>query len=117
MVIIVMLLVMNFMSTSIIYKRKEIGILRALGARKIDMFKIFGSEGLIISSIILLIVGIVIFNQFIQNVMQTDVVVINIGVRQILLMAAICVVTIIIAGYLPINKIASKKPIDAIRGH
>ena len=34
-------LLMNFISTSISYKKREIGILRAVGARSSDVFKIF----------------------------------------------------------------------------
>ncbi len=42
------LLFTNFIATSISYCKKEIGILRALGARNIDVIKIFGYESLFI---------------------------------------------------------------------
>jgi hypothetical protein len=45
------LLLMNFIATSISYKKREIGILRAVGARSSDVFKIFFSEALIIALI------------------------------------------------------------------
>ena len=44
-------LLMNFISTSISYKKREIGILRAVGARSSDVFKIFFSEAFIIALI------------------------------------------------------------------
>ena len=43
------LLFSNFISVSISYCKKEIGILRSLGARNIDVIKIFGYESIIIS--------------------------------------------------------------------
>ena len=46
-----MLLFYNFISISINNKRREIGILRAVGARGVDVFKIFYSESIIIASI------------------------------------------------------------------
>ena len=45
------LLLSNFISISIANKQKEIGILRAVGARGADVFKIFISESLVIVSI------------------------------------------------------------------
>ena len=45
------LLLMNFISTSISYKKREIGILRALGARGSDVFGIFFNESSVISII------------------------------------------------------------------
>ena len=53
------LLLSNFISLSISNKKKEIGILRAVGARGSDVFKIFIAESLTISIIcsILALVG------------------------------------------------------------
>lgn len=39
----------NFICSSILVKKREIGILRAIGARVIDVFKIFMTESLIIA--------------------------------------------------------------------
>lgn len=119
--VIVILLIMNFISTSINYKQKDIGILRALGARKTDVFKIFYFEGLIISSIsficslMLILIGIIVFNDFIRDIMDTNIVLLRLGIRQILFVTLICFATFFLASYLPINKIAKKKPIEAIR--
>ncbi|MDE7100549.1 MAG: ABC transporter permease, partial [Anaeroplasmataceae bacterium] len=49
------LLMFNFISVSITTKKKEIGILRAIGARALDVYKIFMSESLIIAFICMLI--------------------------------------------------------------
>jgi ABC-type antimicrobial peptide transport system permease subunit len=116
-------MIMNFISASITYKKKEIGILRALGARKLDVFKVFYFEGLIIGlisyfiTISLMFVGVILFNSFIQSAMNTNVVLIGLTFRQIILVATICFGAIFASSYLPVNKIANKKPIDAIRNH
>ena len=67
------LMLLNFISTSISNKQKEIGILRAVGARGSDVFKIFFSEAAIIClicvalSIVLSGVGCYIFNEKITD--------------------------------------------------
>ncbi len=121
--IFVAFLILNFIATSISYKKKEIGILRALGARKPDVFKIFYFEGLImgiidyIISIILVYVGVELFNNSVKKTMSPNIVLVNVEIRQYLLMALVCFAVIFVASWLPIRKIANKKPIDAIRGH
>ncbi|QTX02744.1 lipoprotein ABC transporter ATP-binding protein [Candidatus Phytoplasma luffae] len=49
----------GFVKSTMKAKKKDIGILRSLGARKKDIFKIFINEGLIISFIISLCLGII----------------------------------------------------------
>ncbi|MDE5566573.1 MAG: ABC transporter ATP-binding protein/permease, partial [Anaeroplasmataceae bacterium] len=49
------LLMFNFISVSITAKKKEIGILRAIGARALDVYKIFMSESLIIAFICMVV--------------------------------------------------------------
>ncbi|MDV3196164.1 MAG: ATP-binding cassette domain-containing protein [Candidatus Phytoplasma stylosanthis] len=51
----------GFVKKTIIFKKKDIGILRALGARRIDIFKIFFTEGFVISLLITFLLGIIIF--------------------------------------------------------
>ena len=46
-----MLLMSNYIAVSISYKKREIGILRAVGAKSSDVFSIFFSESLIIALI------------------------------------------------------------------
>lgn len=120
--IIVELLIMNFISTSIHYKQKEIGILRALGARKSDVFKIFFFEGLIISvisflmTLVFMVIGIIFFNDFIKTAMHSEVVLVSLGIRQIAFVAIICFATMFLASYIPVHKFANKTPIKAMKG-
>ena len=108
------LLLMNFISTSIANKKKDIGILRALGARGIDVYGIFFNESIIISLInfILAVVATIVTAIIINNKANLSIMVV--GYRQILLMLAYSVGVAAIGSFLPIYKFAKKKPIDTI---
>ncbi|MCR5553505.1 MAG: FtsX-like permease family protein, partial [bacterium] len=111
---------MNYFSTSISYKKREIGILRALGARGKDVFGIFFNEGLIIAGInfiissILTIVLCFVINNATVSGLGVSIVLLNAGIKQILLILAISVFSAFISSLIPVNKISRKKPIDAI---
>ena len=112
---------MNFISISISYKKREIGILRAIGARGTDVFKIFFNEAFIISFINFVISFAIAFaicmilNMVIRSNTGFKMTLLNIGIRQVGLMFGISVLVAIIASALPVSRIARKKPIDAIR--
>lgn len=114
------LMMMNFISTSISYKRREIGILRAVGARSSDVFKIFFSEALIIAlinyvlSIIATISAIKVLNYFVRQE-GLNVTLLNFGIRQIVLMLAVSVFVAALSSFLPVWNIAKRKPVDAIK--
>ena len=115
-----MLLFYNFMSISINNKRREIGILRAVGARGVDVFKIFYSESAIIAAInfvlatvSLFIVGMVLNNKIAEAI--PGLVLLKVGIVEILLVLATALVASILSSILPVTKIARQKPIDAIR--
>lgn len=110
----------NFIGVTITYSQKEIGILRALGARERDVFKIFGFESLIIA-IISSIVGIfgwltvcMILNSSIFGKLFFEFkgVVISPIVPVILVISIVFLALIITLGF--INRISKIKPIDAI---
>ncbi len=114
------LLLMNFIATSISYKKREIGILRAVGARSSDVFKIFFSEALIIALInFVLSVAVVLAATIgINSWMRSEgirITLLNLGVRQIALMLIISIAVALLASFLPVNRIARRKPVDAIK--
>ncbi len=115
------LMLANFIGTSISYKKQEIGILRAIGSRSNDVFRIFFSESFIIAMINFVIsaVGVsaivAIVNAFIRENTGILITILNFGPRQIILLFVISVAVAFIASFLPVKKIASKRPIDAIR--
>lgn len=114
------LLLMNFISVSISYKRHEIGILRAVGARSSDVFKIFFSESFIIALInyVLAVAATITTIFFINRAFRQNgltVTLLNFGVRQLALMFLITLGVAAIASFLPVWNIARRRPIDAIR--
>ena len=115
-----MLLFYNFMSISINNKRHEIGILRAVGARGLDVFKIFYSESAIIAAInfVLAIASLIavaiVINQKIGEAIA-GLVLLKVGIVEILLVFAVALFASFISSILPVTKIARQKPIDAIR--
>ncbi len=115
------LLMANFITTSISYKKQEIGILRAIGSRSNDVFRIFFSESFVIAMINFMIsavvcgIGVGVINYVIRKYAGVLVTVLHFGIRQILLLALISVAIAAIASFIPVYRIASKRPIDAIR--
>ena len=115
-----MLLFYNFMSISINNKRHEIGILRAVGARGVDVFKIFYSESAIIAAInfVLAAAGLIatgiILNQKIAEAIP-GLVLLKVGFVELAIVFALALFASFISSILPVAKIARQKPIDAIR--
>ena len=114
------LLLMNFIATSISYKKREIGVLRAVGARSSDVFKIFFSEALIIAMInfilstAVVVGGIIFVNTWMRN-NGINITLLSYGVRQFALMLALSVGVALLSSFLPVYNIARRKPVDAIK--
>lgn len=104
----------NFIATSIAYKKQEIGILRAIGARSNDVFRIFFSESFIIAVINFVLATIaagsvtVWINSAIRKEMGVLITVLNFGPRQIILLLLISLGVAAVASFIPVYKIASK---------
>jgi ABC-type lipoprotein export system ATPase subunit len=115
------LMLANFIGTSISYKKQEIGILRAIGSRSNDVFRIFFAESFIIAMINFLLSCIgtfaatLIVNKLIRTRAGVLITVLNFSIRQIVLLFIISIVVALLASFIPVKKIASKRPIDAIR--
>ncbi|MBQ3547647.1 MAG: ABC transporter ATP-binding protein/permease [Clostridia bacterium] len=113
------LLLSNFISVSISNKKREIGILRAVGARGTDVFKIFFSESFVITAICialstfvsLLVCGLI--NGETARYIGASLFVF--GILSFAIMVAIALVTAVIATFLPVYNAARKKPVDSIR--
>lgn len=111
----------NFIATSITNKKREIGILRAVGARGVDVLKIFLNESLIIAfmngilAIGACIVITIFANQYIREQFQILVTILNFGPLQIFIILLIAIGVACLASAIPVYKISHKKPIDAIK--
>lgn len=114
------LLLMNFISTSISHKKREIGVLRALGARGSDIFGIFFNESTVIALInfalaaIATIAACTIINSTLIAELGMEIALLNVGIRQIVLILAVSWGSAFLASLIPSLKISRKKPIDAI---
>ena len=111
----------NFIGPSISYKKQEIGILRAIGSRSNDVFRIFFAESFVIAMInfILSSIGVfaatVIINQLMRMEVGILITILSFGPRQLVLLLAVSIFVAFVASFLPVKRIASKRPIDAIR--
>ncbi len=116
-----MLMLFNFISVSITYKKKEIGILRAVGARGTDVFKIFYAESAIITaiSLVLSIIASIVLCSIINNIiLQKLALPLTLFVFSPLcaaLLAGIAVFTSVVSTFLPVYSIAKKRPVESIR--
>ena len=113
------LLLSNFISVSISYKKQEIGILRAVGARSFDVFKIFFSESFFIAAIC---VAIAIFasvslcvaiNGTLITLISASLLVF--GINSLGVLIGVAFVTVVVATFLPVWSAARKKPVESIR--
>lgn len=113
-------MLMNFISTSISYKKREIGVLRAIGARGKDVFFIFFAEAFVICAINFLLstvaCGIVasIINKVIIEDLGFTVSLLSFGMQQVLLLLVISVGVAFASSFFPVYRIAKKNPIDSI---
>ena len=111
----------NYISTSIANKKQSVGVLRGLGAGGKDILLTFLSESLLIAIVngilanVFAAFGCLLVNSYIVNIMNVSIHFALFGVRQILIIAAISLLTAILSSALPIVKISKKKPVDLIR--
>ena len=113
------LLLSNFISVSISHKRREIGILRAVGARSIDVFKIFFSESFFITAlcVLLSLIGSVVICSVINGLL-VDMIGASLfvfGILSVAVLVGVALVTAVLATFLPVYNAAKKRPVEAIR--
>ncbi|MCH5163872.1 MAG: ATP-binding cassette domain-containing protein [Clostridiales bacterium] len=115
------LMLFNFISLSISNKKRDIGILRAVGARGIDVFKIFFSESAIIVGIcaFLSLVGTFVLSNILNTVLKADVgfevTLFVFGPLPAIVMLVVALFVAFISTFLPVYFAARKKPVDSIR--
>ncbi len=114
------LMMFNFITVSISSKTKEIGILRAVGARGFDVFKIFITEAFIIMGICFVFSAVLssyacqLMNMFIMyNVLQISI--LDYSIINILMLFGASSLVSILATVFPVVKASKKSPVDSIR--
>ena len=105
---------------SVLERKKEIGILRALGARKKDITRIFTAETFIIgftSGVIGILTILIIkipLNKILFNITSLNNVV-SLNIKHIILLIIISIFITIIGGLIPSTFASKQKPVDAIK--
>ena len=121
--VVLILLVINIISFSIANRKKEIGILSAIGSSNKDITSIFLLETLIISSISFLIVLALTFiftwafNSTLSSGYLLSILIpfMRVDIVTIVIMITAAFGLLLLAALIPIRKIIKLKPIDAIR--
>lgn len=114
-------LLYSFISQSIRTKRRNIGILRAIGTNIKDVFKIFLVEGLILATVIILgtivTTGIatMISNAVIQNSVAFGLTVFNFNIAMVGIVVGITALVTVLSYVFPLVPLIRKRPIDFIR--
>lgn len=114
-------LFMTYISASVTYKKSEIGILRAVGARSSDVFGIFFNEALAIAFIVFCLaaigssISVAITNSTLRSSYGLPITLLSYGIREICFIFFGCIITSLLASFIPVIKIARKKPVDAIK--
>jgi ABC-type lipoprotein export system ATPase subunit/ABC-type antimicrobial peptide transport system permease subunit len=119
--IFVLILLYNFIAGSISNKTKEIGILRSLGARGVDIAKVFGFEGLIIGAVnillsfALILIGVPLLNNAITSKFPTRITIISVTPLSMLLTALLAGAVVATSCIIPLARLIKMRPVDVLR--
>lgn len=120
-VIFAVLMLFNYITTSIFSKRHTIGTLRALGASGNNIFQMFMTESFIISLINGILASVVAYfastfvNSYVVNVMNLNIHFALFGFRQIIIIMLASIITGFLSSLSPILRISKQKPVELIR--
>ncbi len=113
--------IMNTMLTSVMERTHEIGIMKAIGARNIDVMAIFIMEGILISifggliGVILGFIGAQGFGNMSGGFMQGVPLVPIINVSTIIIAITVAMLVGVLSSLYPARKAAKMSPIEAVR--
>lgn len=105
---------------SVIERTKEIGVLRALGARKKDISRVFNTENIIIGfsagtfGILISLLLIIPINMILESLSDIPNLA-NLSIIHIVLLILISTVLAFIAGFIPARMASLKNPVEALR--
>ena len=120
--VIAVLFLLYFTAGVISEKKREIGILRALGASRADTIKIFGMQNLLFAGILIALssvlsaVGLFVLNSVLVSFCNLNAKFIGFGIRQFAVLAAVAIGAIALGIAIPIIRLLRAKPVDIIAG-
>lgn len=120
--VIAVLFLLYFTTGVISEKKREIGILRALGASRGDTIKIFGMENGLFAVILIAFasalsaVGLFVLNSVLISYSNLNAKFIGFGIRQFAVLAAVAIGAIAVGIAIPIIRLLRAKPVDIIAG-
>ena len=106
---------------SVVERTKEIGIMRAIGARKKDISRIFNAEAIIIGLISgimgvgLAMLIVVPFNSYISSDMEIEGFTASLPVTQAAMLIILSVILTFVASLIPARIASKKDPVEALR--
>lgn len=121
MAVVSVLITMNYIFTSVSFRKQDIGILKGLGARSSDVFSIFLFEALFIGifnfvvSSVLTAVLVTVVNSFLQSALATPLSLISVSWVEILILLMVSLFIAVISAIIPSYRIASMKPVKAMK--
>ena len=116
------LMLFNFISSSITVKRREIGILRAVGANKTDVMKIFFTETLLITIVCFIfsaVAGGLICSLLTAYSLKNElmITILDYNALNVTILFIITLAVSFISTVFPVSQAANKPPADGIRGN
>ena len=108
------LIVLNFISSSVRSRKKEVGILRSMGARNKDVLKIFGTE-IFLMGVIITFITLIFTTMTVNSINSTISGLISLTIFKDLFIFIVCLLFLVVASIIPLVKILKHNPIDAIR--
>ena len=111
----------NYLINSIMARKKEIGILRAIGATSRDIFHICLFEGMILFAIIFSLASIVsgvagaVINSMIKSDLDIMIPISVFGIRQVALIFVVSLAVTLVVSLIGSYVVSKRKPIDVIR--
>ncbi|MBP5090956.1 MAG: ABC transporter ATP-binding protein/permease [Bacilli bacterium] len=112
-------LLATFVTSSIEYKKREIGIVRCLGGGVSDIFAIFSSESSLIALLAALLSGLFTFvscqllNGYANSMLEINI--LNYGITNLLIVVGLSILFAVISTFLPIWRKSSVPPFVALR--
>lgn len=120
MTVIATLFLLYYTSGVVTDKKREIGVLRAMGASRADVLKLFGVENGVFAAILIAVatalsaIGAFILNGFLTESFGIKAVIVSFAFRQFAVLFAVAVLAVVAGVAIPVIKLLKSKPVDII---